>query len=322
MDEDLVSVAPVTRPWLGPLVAVVVGAVFAVGASVGLGVAVGVPEVPEVGTVVSGAPGAAVAEGGEEAAASEDDAPPAVARRLSEAAYLDGILARNLFDPSRIGVVEASEEAAGGGASSLPPLNVQLLGTIVAEPETFSAAFIQEQGKTSAWAFGIGQTVQGAVIVRILDDRVLVDRNGTEDWITLDGEKPKEPERGSPTVPARPVTGGDEVKQLDENSFILDRGMVEKQLEDLAGLSSMGRALLHRGPDGQYDGYRLSAIRRGSLADQMGIRNGDIIHSINGIPMNSLEGAMQAYEKLRSESNLEVEVTRRGQPTKLGYTIQ
>jgi general secretion pathway protein C len=84
----------------------------------------------------------------------------------------------------------------------------------------------------------------------------------------------------------------------------------------------MGRALLHRGPDGQFDGYRLSAIRRNTLADKLGIKNGDVIHSVNGKSLNSMSAAMDAYQTLTSENEFSFEVTRRGEKLSLGYDVQ
>ncbi|MCO4747868.1 MAG: hypothetical protein KC912_23935, partial [Proteobacteria bacterium] len=76
------------------------------------------------------------------------------------------------------------------------------------------------------------------------------------------------------------------------------------------------------GPDGQIDGYRLSGIRRNSLGEKLGIRNGDIIHAANGQALTSMQGAMSAYTTLQSESSFNFEVTRRGQKMTLQYQVR
>jgi len=82
-------------------------------------------------------------------------------------------------------------------------------------------------------------------------------------------------------------------------------------------ISRTGRALLHRGPDGEFDGFRVSAIRRGSLADSCGLKNGDIVHEVGGHALDSMESAMAAYQLLASESEIAVQITRRGEPVTL-----
>ena len=112
------------------------------------------------------------------------------------------------------------------------------------------------------------------------------------------------------------------IEKVSDTEFIVPRDLLDKQLADLEGLSQMGRALLHRGPDGEFDGYRLSAIRRGSLPDQLGIRNGDVIHSVNDMPLSSVQGAMTAFQTLQNESGFSFEVTRRGQTVSMGYQVK
>jgi general secretion pathway protein C len=262
--------------------------------------------------------GLSLPEGSEAEAVVTETAPPVVppsARnpKLSEPVYLSAILGRNLFDPAAIGKDEEGEEGEGG----IPALAIKLRGTIVVVPAAYSAAFIEEDGKANVWAYGIGQTVQGAEIVAIERDRILVRRGATEEWVEVGG-RTTEAER-----PAASGEGGEGGVTADsETSFSIERRMLDEKLADLASLQKEARALLHRGPDGEYDGYRLSAIRRGSMLDSLGVKNGDIIHSVNGLPLTSVDGAMKALEQLRSDSSFKIEVTRRGQPVSLDYAVK
>ncbi len=237
-------------------------------------------------------------------------------RALSERQYLENIHGRNIFDLSKIGVEVDGDLRPGEEQPS--DLNVKLLGTVVADPAAYSAAFILEDGKPSANAYGVTQRIMDAEIILIEEDRVKLRRgDGREEWLTI-GDGTAKPGND---VAAAPATGED-VAQTGDNQFEVTRQMLEENLNDLEGLSRMGRALLHRGPDGDFDGYRLSAIRRGSLPDKLGIRNGDIVHSVNGMQLDSVQGAMQALQALQKENGLKFEVTRRGQPVTLNYSVR
>lgn len=74
------------------------------------------------------------------------------------------------------------------------------------------------------------------------------------------------------------------------------------------------RALPHRDASGQTDGLRLSSIRRGSPLDELGIHNGDIIHSINGVPV-------VAGMNLPDTDHLVVDLTRREVRTVFGIDV-
>lgn len=254
--------------------------------------------------------------GGDAGSADNLNAAIHAGRRLSKDEYVKGILGRNIFDPSKIGQPECVGEDCPGGQQS--DLKVTLKGTVVAVPAAYSAAFIAEEGKETVHAYGIGQKVQGAEILEIQDKRVRV-RNpaGAEEWLEVGVDKPASTGDG-----AKPATTEGGITGDGETNFTIDRATLNAALGNMDELSGMARALLHRGPDGEYDGYRLSAIRRDTLPDKVGIRNGDIIHSVNGLPINSLDGAMKALDALKTQPNLKVEVTRRGQPTTLNYDIR
>jgi len=81
-----------------------------------------------------------------------------------------------------------------------------------------------------------------------------------------------------PRLPSRPgtkVCGETEVEQVT---------VTQAQLE--AAEPYKARLLPHRAPDETYDGYRVSSIRRGSVFDLFGIRNGDIITHVNETATN------------------------------------
>lgn len=277
----------------------------------------------EVGADGAAAPGVDGA-----GAAGEDARAARIASRIdiprTEDQYREAILNRNIFDSSKAGGKPEKDSGDSGPSDSGPAdMNVKLKGTVVAEPASYSAAFFLKEGETIAHAYGIGQQILNATILEILDDRVKIVRNGVEEWITIGGGKEKV---DKPAAPADGTPVAEGVEQVSETEFNVDKSLIDQNLNDLEGLSKLGRALLHRGADGEYDGYRLSAIRRGSLADQLGIRNGDIIHMVNGTSLNSVQGAMEAFQgltgSLSAGSNFKFEVTRRGQPTTLTYNVK
>lgn len=88
---------------------------------------------------------------------------------------------------------------------------------------------------------------------------------------------------------------------------------------DPGALARMARALLHRDATGAYDGYRLSAIRRGSFLDSCGLHNGDVVNSVNDLTLDSMEDAMNAYNELQSAPSWTMRVTRRGETVDLMF---
>jgi quercetin dioxygenase-like cupin family protein len=76
-----------------------------------------------------------------------------------------------------------------------------------------------------------------------------------------------------------------------------------------------GRALLHRGPDGEFDGYRLSGLRAGGWLAQMGLKGGDIVTSIGGVPLTSNRQLLEAWDELGE--TVDIVLLRRGETVTL-----
>jgi type II secretory pathway component PulC len=110
--------------------------------------------------------------------------------------------------------------------------------------------------------------------------------------------------------------------RLPVGHFVIQRDVLERATQDLEEGVPLGRALLHRGSDGVYDGYRLIAIRQGTLPDQLGLKNGDIVRSVAGMELTSVQSALQAYETVRAMDNFCVSLLRRGEPLELCYAVR
>jgi general secretion pathway protein C len=246
---------------------------------------------------------------------------PPIARALSEKQYIDGIMSRNLFDVAVIDEWATRVEVTPGGKPVEADIKAHLLAVMVATPAEFSSALISEESSPDLpGSYSIGDTFHDRKVVEIGNDRVGLQKEGESiEYLLLEGgELPTS--IASDESPSEESTG--EVEPLGENKFAVSKDLFDKNINDLEGISRMGRALLHRGPDGEFDGYRLSAIRRDTLADQLGIKNGDIIHSVNGQPLNSVQSAMNAYNTMRTESSFCFEISRRGSPTELCYEVR
>jgi general secretion pathway protein C len=70
------------------------------------------------------------------------------------------------------------------------------------------------------------------------------------------------------------------------------------------------------------DGYRLSGIRRSSLFRKLGIKNGDVVHSVNGSDLTTMSSALSAFESLQNERNFNFEVTSRKQKKTYEYEVR
>lgn len=73
--------------------------------------------------------------------------------------------------------------------------------------------------------------------------------------------------------------------------------------------------------DGKSNGFKLFAIRPKSVWAAAGFLNGDTWLSVNGMPLDGPEKALEAYAQVRKASRFTVELERAGKPVTLTFTI-
>lgn len=267
---------------------------------------------------------ARAASGGEPGAAAPAASRAAPrSRALTQDQYLDGIMSRNLFDVAMIDQWATRKPSAGGGLAT-SNLDVKLIATLVAEPAEYSSALIADNSTPDLpQTYSIGDKIHDRTVKTIENDRVGLERtDGTIEYLVFGSGDLSLASAPASTTTASGEATAEGVTQLGENKYAITKDVFDKYLNDPEGLAGLGRALLHRGADGEYDGYRLSAIRRNSIADQLGIKNGDIVHSVNGQSLSSVQSAMGAFNSLRTEQKFCFQVSRRGSPTELCYEVQ
>lgn len=69
-------------------------------------------------------------------------------------------------------------------------------------------------------------------------------------------------------------------------------------------------------------GARLDGIAPGSLLDALGLRNGDVVRSVNGLDVSTAEAALPAYARLRSARHFVLALERDGQPTTIDVAVR
>ncbi len=81
------------------------------------------------------------------------------------------------------------------------------------------------------------------------------------------------------------------------------------------------RAIPYSNDDNITEGFRLMGIRKTSLFSQLGLKNGDIIHFVNGSPLRNAEEAMVVWQTLQSAKVIYIEITRNNTKRVIEYKI-
>jgi general secretion pathway protein C len=111
------------------------------------------------------------------------------------------------------------------------------------------------------------------------------------------------------------------IDKLSDTEFNIDRSAVDKILENQALLMKSAR-IFPETKDGKVLGIRLLGFRPDTLLGSLGLQSGDRLESINGFDMGSPEKALEAYARLRTASQLDIRVNRRGAAVSIVHHIK
>ncbi|WP_373498074.1 type II secretion system protein GspC [Desulfococcus sp.] len=236
----------------------------------------------------------------------------------------DAIGKRNIF--------KTADPAASGSAETKPPadvselketeLNLKLWGTVSGEGEK-TYAVIEDQQKRIQNLYRENDSIMGATVKRIMREKVVLTVGGKDEVLAMEktgsGELPAGRSLPAPSLPFPPVSG--DATEDSQQRLSLSRQTVNEAMGDINGLMDQAKIRPHF-RNGKPDGLTISRIRRDSIFSQLGLRSGDIITGVDGQAIESVDDALKFYNQLKSSSNVNLQIRRRGMPKQIEYTIE
>lgn len=238
-------------------------------------------------------------------------------QRTSRSHY-SAIVDRNIFhavveETSRSKKTVAEKPIAADELLSLAktPLNVILRGTAVRD-QGDSFAVIENRQTRKEDLYRIGDMILGeAKLIQIFHDRVVLLREGKKETLGLLVEKEGAKGRRREPVSSKrtPTVLGRGIRRLGANRWSISRDEMELAKANMSQLMTQVR-IVPNFLEGEPDGFKLLSIRRGSIFDRLGLRNGDVVRKINGIPLDNPQKVFEIYEGLESGQSISVGVLR------------
>ncbi|MFH1018160.1 MAG: type II secretion system protein GspC [Pseudomonadota bacterium] len=233
---------------------------------------------------------------------------------------------RNIFDSKKRAVCEA--EAPEGSETGAPldlnaapiksDLAATLLGTMVSTNPNYSFATIQAKGSQGADPYYIDQVLMSeAKIYDVQRNKVYFIRNGHREYLEVEN---------LPNIyMSAPSLGGAEPSgagvRLEGDKAIVARSKVDATLGDLNQVIQQAR-MVPNFKGGAVDGFKIFAIRPGSIFSELGLQNGDVVERINGTEINSVEKAIPMLQLARNENTITIDLTRNGVKKSLSIEIR
>jgi len=197
-------------------------------------------------------------------------------------------------------------------------LPLALIATMEAEDPGISLATIMRSETSTTGVYAEGEQVLDDVSLLAVDLGIVYLRNASRvEYLQMSAEAPPPPKtrgkddekKGEPKKKNKySIDGAADAIKCDGNSCTVERKFINQLLANPAALATQAAARPYSRD--VLSGFQLSRVRKGTIPRLMGLRSGDVITSINGQPLETLDGAMKLYAKMRNASNLTVDYVR------------
>ena len=200
-------------------------------------------------------------------------------------------------------------------------LPLELIGTIVHGNNKKSVATVQVKGQKEIEPYKVSETIDGkAKIIEIEREKVIFINTRTQkkEYIQIEDESKfsialSNPDKSLIDEPAEEPT-----------EFSFNRTEIDKHLENLPAILQDAKAVPYiiPGTGGEVGGFKLVAIKPGSIYEKLGLKRGDILKGVNGEKVDSPQKAMELYQALKSADSINLEISRGGTTKNLNYNIR
>ena len=112
-----------------------------------------------------------------------------------------------------------------------------------------------------------------------------------------------------------------DLKKLGPGKFEVSRAEVQQTMENPAQFFTQMRAMPHV-VNGKTDGFSISQVTPGSVFDQLGLQNGDLLTSIDGQPVTNPMQALGLMQAMKTASAIDLTVNRGGTPTSVHLDLR
>jgi general secretion pathway protein C len=216
--------------------------------------------------------------------------------------------------------------AAGGGTVSAmhpgaKPLDagkkIRVMGTVVGEGLGALAVVENIQTKKQLLYHLYERIPEVGQIVEVRRDGIMIEEEGQKEFVMLflvgAGTQ-----AGPVSVAAVQAQG--EARPF-KSRYSMDRRMVTQSVADVPKLLTQAQAAPFY-QDGKLAGWKIESIKTGSLYDQIGLQQGDVIQRVNGVEVKDPGMVLTLFQQLKDENTVKLDLLRNNQRTTVTYDIK
>ena len=211
------------------------------------------------------------------------------------------------------------------------PLPLRLMGTVVGPPRLTFA--IIEAGDEGQRLYHLEDMVLDvAKVVRIARNEVTVDVGGTPALLRTEFEPVRstsEVQSGASNAASISLRGSKATtvsprkskRKKGKQRLTLDRKEVDAAFANLPQLLTQARVMPHYAK-GKMAGFRVVSVKSKSLFERIGLQPQDVLKRINGMEIKDPSRFLSAFQQVKEEETITLDLVRQGQRNTFVYEIR
>ena len=193
------------------------------------------------------------------------------------------------------------------------PADLSAVGIVMSARVEARAAVLQSGGRTRV--VGVGDTAFGGRVAANESDHVAVDYDSGRVRLRLAA--------GAATAPAIAATASSPAAEdTAMPTRAMERREIERRLGEESGRILAETTLVPAMDAGRVAGFTITRMPDSTLLSDAGLRAGDVLTEVNGVPIDSLATLIGLWPRLSTETAVRAVVLRNGQPVSLSVTLR
>jgi type II secretion system protein C len=187
--------------------------------------------------------------------------------------------------------------------------DVTAVGIVMSPRPEARTAVLRSEGRTRVVA--IGETAFGGRVAAIDDGQVAIEFETGRVVLRL-----------LPGAPGGPGPALAAAEPADDGPSVMDRRDIERRLGEESSRILAETTLVPAMDGGRVNGFAITRMPEGTLLSDAGLRPGDVVTEVNGVPIDSLATLISLWPRLQTESAIRAVVMRNGQPVPLSVDLR
>jgi general secretion pathway protein C len=219
-----------------------------------------------------------------------------------------------ILSTSLLGTNNPHTPTAQALSASEASKKVRVLGTMVSNGRTPALVVLEELQSKRQRLYKVHDDIPGVGQLSVVrQDGIMIEAGNQREFLKaaiLDSVVPSQPD----SVRTQEIAGA-------LLRRVVDRGELARAVSDLPKLLSQARAVPAY-VNGDLVGWRIEGVATKSLFDKIGLRAGDVVQRINGLPLRDPGTILTLFQNVRDESHVQLDLVRQNQKVTLTYDIR